>query len=93
MHLLLVRGFFRPVPYLAFPLYLNCKTGNGTETRHTIFVGDSIIVCKVFFKTVYYVITVGSGIINHIFHMFIIKFIDESLTTNSSYNGKSNDKT
>jgi hypothetical protein len=33
---LLVRGFFRPVPYLAFPLYRNSMKGNGTETHHTI---------------------------------------------------------
>ena len=39
-YLLQVRGSFWPVPYLAFPLYLNCATGNGTETRYTIFAGD-----------------------------------------------------
>ncbi len=36
-----VRGLFRPVPYLAFPLYLNSISGNGTETRDTISAGDS----------------------------------------------------
>src|SRR6476619_1394205 len=40
--LLEVRGLFRPVPYLAFPLYLNSISGNGTETRDTISAGDSI---------------------------------------------------
>ncbi|MGB8087753.1 MAG: hypothetical protein WCF07_15825, partial [Nitrososphaeraceae archaeon] len=39
-YLLQVRGSFRPVPYLAFPLYFNCATGNGTETRYTIFAGE-----------------------------------------------------
>jgi len=39
-YLLQVRGSFWPVPYLAFPLYLNCATGNGTETRYTILAGD-----------------------------------------------------
>ena len=33
----MVRGFFRPVPYLAFPLYRNSASGNGTETRDTIY--------------------------------------------------------
>ena len=36
----MVRGFFGPVPYLAFPLYRNSGSGNGTETRHTIYTED-----------------------------------------------------
>jgi hypothetical protein len=42
INLLEVRGLFRPVPYLAFPLYHNSISGNGTETRDTISAGDSI---------------------------------------------------
>jgi hypothetical protein len=49
---LLVRGFFRPVPYLAFPLYLNSRTGNETETRRTNFAGNVNIVYKLFLITV-----------------------------------------
>jgi hypothetical protein len=37
----MVRVFFRPVPYLAFPLYRNSATGNGTETRDTIYTEDN----------------------------------------------------
>lgn len=37
----MVRGFFRPVPYLAFPLYRNSASGNGTETRDTIYTEES----------------------------------------------------
>ena len=37
----MVRGFFRPVPYLAFPLYRNSASGNGTETRDTIYAEDN----------------------------------------------------
>ena len=37
----MVRGFFRPVPYLAFPLYRNSASGNGTETRDTIYTEDN----------------------------------------------------
>jgi hypothetical protein len=36
----MVRGFFRPVPCLAFPLYRNSGPGNGTETRDTIYAED-----------------------------------------------------
>ena len=49
--LLEVRGLFRPVPYLAFPLYLNSISGNGTETRDTISAGDSITY-TILFKTI-----------------------------------------
>jgi hypothetical protein len=54
IHLLLVKGFFWPVPYLAFPLYRNSRTGNGTETRHTIFAGDVNIIYNSLLKIVYY---------------------------------------
>ena len=37
--LLELRGLFRPVPYLAYPLYLNSISGNGIETRDTISAG------------------------------------------------------
>ena len=37
----MVRGFSRPVPYLAFLLYSNCASGNGTETRDTIYTEDN----------------------------------------------------
>ncbi|HEX7258009.1 MAG TPA: hypothetical protein VF242_08100 [Nitrososphaeraceae archaeon] len=39
-YLLQVRGLFRPVPYLAFPLYHNNDSGNGTETRFTIYAAE-----------------------------------------------------
>ena len=39
----MVRGFFRPVPYLAFPLYRNSASGNGTETRDTIYTEDNYL--------------------------------------------------
>ena len=37
----MVSGFFRPAPYLAFPLYRNSASGNGTETRDIIYTGDN----------------------------------------------------
>jgi len=37
----MVRGFFGPVPYLAFPIYHNIASGNGTETRDTIYTEDN----------------------------------------------------
>jgi hypothetical protein len=37
----MVRGFSRPAPYLAFPLYRNSGSGNGTETRDTIYTEDN----------------------------------------------------
>jgi hypothetical protein len=46
----MVRGFFRPVPYLAFPLYRNSASGNGTETRDTIYTEDN----KTKYSIVYY---------------------------------------
>ena len=36
----MVRGLFRPVPYLAFPLYRNNGSGNGTDTRDSIYTED-----------------------------------------------------
>lgn len=33
----MVSGLFRPVPYLAIPLYRNSGSGNGTETRDSIY--------------------------------------------------------
>ena len=36
----MVRDFFRPVPYLTFPLCRNSASGNGTETRDTIYTED-----------------------------------------------------
>ena len=44
----MVRGFFRPVPYLAFPLYRNSASGNGTETRDTIYAEDNNYGAKKF---------------------------------------------
>jgi len=37
----MVRGFSRPAPYLAFPLYGNSASGYGTETRDTIYTEDN----------------------------------------------------
>jgi hypothetical protein len=40
INLLYGKGFFRPVLCLAFPLYRNSGSGNGTETRDTIYAED-----------------------------------------------------
>ena len=44
----MVRDYFRPAPYLAFPLYPNSASGNGTETRDTIYTEDNTISTQYF---------------------------------------------
>ncbi|MFZ0404270.1 MAG: hypothetical protein WAL79_00465, partial [Nitrososphaeraceae archaeon] len=64
--LLEVRGLFHQVPYLAFPLYRNSISGNGTETRDTISAGDNIIytiLLRIYRKIDMYVMVSLRGIL------------------------------